>query len=235
MQRLINTGLLTLLAATALSGAGCKRAARDDSAVSAPKAVETTQQPSQAVVEGAQQQQAAQTGAGSYVEPTAENRFSWVKPGAWNSAPSAPANEATSEPANPPASEPTTASSDHWPAATSNDSPASATDVTATDEPRETTEPSTEVTRAVANTAMLTVVKDAMTKSVSKSEIIVTSGDDKSFHMVRAKLSPDTKITRDGEAASIKDIQPGDHVTVTYKMDHSQPVATKVEINGANK
>lgn len=232
MQRLINTGLLTLLAATALSGAGCKRAARDDSTVSAPKAVETTQQPSQVVVESAQQQQAQQTGAGSYVEPTAENRFSWVKPGAWNSAPS---NATTTEPASEPASEPTAASSDQWPAATSNDSPASATDVTATDEPRETTEPSTEVTRAVANNAMLTVVKDAMTKSVSKSEIIVTSGDDKSFHMVRAKLSPDTKITRDGEAASIKDIQAGDRVTVTYKLVHSEPVATTIEIHGATK
>ena len=215
MQRLINTGLLTLLTATALCGAGCKRAARDDSAVSAPKAVETTQQPSQAVIEGAKEQEAQQTGAGSYAQPTTEDRFWWVKPGAWNSAPSNAETRAANEP---------------------NDSPASATDVTAIDEPRETTEPSNEVTRAVANNAMLTVVKDAMTKSVSKSEIIVTSGDDKSFHMVRAKLSPDTKVTRDGEAAAIKDIQAGDRVTVTYKMDHAQPVATKIEItSGANQ
>lgn len=132
--------------------------------------------------------------------------FSWLKPGTWNSAPSGEATDS-----NAPAASTTTTS----------------TDTTTTTDP---------VTSAVENTAMATVVKDAMTKSVSKSEIIITSSDDKSFHMVHAKLSPDTKVTRDGEAASINDIQAGDRVTVTYKMDHAQPVATKIEItSGATK
>lgn len=200
MQRLINTGLLTLLTATALCGAGCKRAARDDSSVSAPKPVETTQQPSQAVVQGAEQAQRA--GEGSYAEPDQKTSdFSWVRPGTWNSAPSGGETHAA----------------------------------VASAEANETNEPSDEITRSVETNAMLTVAKDAMTKSVSKSEIVVTSGDQTSFHMVRAKLAPDTKITRNGEAASINDIKQGDHVTVVYKMENSQPVATSIEILGGER
>src|SRR5437868_6293087 len=104
MQRLINTGLLTLITATALCGAGCKRAARDDSSVSAaPKPIETTQPESQAVLEGARQ--VAEKHEGSYAEPATRSDFSWVRPGTWNSAPtsepaaSAEANE-TNEPSD---------------------------------------------------------------------------------------------------------------------------------------
>ena len=191
MQRLIKTGLFALVATV-----GCKNATRDDSNVSAQKPVET-QQESQSVLEGAKQAQ--DQGAGSYSsEPSTESRFSWLKTGTWNSAPSGETPAASAEAS-------------------------------------ETTEPQTEVTRTVENTAALTVIQDAMAKSVSKTELVVTSHDDNSFHMVKAKLSPDTQITRNGDAASLSDIKAGDHVTVTYKMDHNQPIATSIDIKGAEQ
>ena len=75
-----------------------------------------------------------------------------------------------------------------------------------------------------------TVVDNATLSSVSADVISVTTQDDDSFHMINAKLSPETRIVKDGHTAALADIQPGDHVKVSYHMENAQPIADSIEI-----
>jgi hypothetical protein len=161
-------------------------------------------QEAQARASQLQQQQFSehQAGAGSYStaqartsEPrqrqtrSAQSRdssFSWVRPGAWNSAPR------TTEPAS--------------------------------------DEPTDEVTRMVQATAAATVIDEAILQSVTNEEIVVTSSDATGFHMVNAKVTSETRVVKDGHAATLGDIKQGDHVKVSYHMENTKPVADSVEI-----
>lgn len=276
MRNLMSSGLLSVLAATALCGSACKRTSTEDSTVSASKQVEEAQreskeaydrakeaqddaideqreatraqdkvnekrqelaeaeakasresEESQAAQAKAQQEgEAAQAQAQSAQERAAQLQEQQAQetqePGAGSYAPAQARTADTHQTQTRSAQSRESNTRDYsWIKPFSwNSAPTGVPPETQTDE----------VTSTVQNAAAATVLENAMLSSVSPTNIVVTTEDGTSFHMINAKLSADTRIVKDGHAAVLADIHQGDHVKVSYHMDNAQPIADSIEI-----
>jgi colicin import membrane protein len=281
MRSLMSSGLLSVLAATALCGSACKRTSTEDSTVSASKQVEEAQRESKEAYDRAKESQddaideqreatraqdkvnekrqelaeaeakaareaeesqtaqakAQQEGEAAQAQAqAAQQRASHLQQqqvqesqataGAGSYAPAQARTADTHQMQTRSAQSRESDTRDYswikplsWNSAPTGVAPEASAD-TKTDE----------VTSMVQSTAAATVLDNALLSSVSATDISVTTEDSAGFHMINAKLSADTRIVKDGHAATLADIKQGDHVKVSYHMDNAQPIADSIEI-----